>query len=95
MTVEETRPAPLIVRASTPSDMFRMVPEGLKFALPSSVVWGQQTKHFQMAAKRIMDVCIASAILVVLRFPDDRRHRGQAGLSGARLLPPHARWPQR
>ncbi|MEO7665456.1 MAG: hypothetical protein ABIU97_00305, partial [Dehalococcoidia bacterium] len=43
--------------------------DALQWNLPSTLVWGQQRKHFQMAAKRIIDVLVASILLVLLAIP--------------------------
>ena len=41
----------------------------LEWNLPGTLVWGQQTKHFQMTLKRIIDLVIASILLAFLAVP--------------------------
>jgi lipopolysaccharide/colanic/teichoic acid biosynthesis glycosyltransferase len=43
--------------------------ESLQWNLPGSLVWGQQKKHFQMAFKRVVDVAVASSLLLLLAVP--------------------------
>jgi lipopolysaccharide/colanic/teichoic acid biosynthesis glycosyltransferase len=43
--------------------------EELEWNLPGTLVWGQQAKHFQMAFKRIIDVLVASFLLVIMAVP--------------------------
>jgi lipopolysaccharide/colanic/teichoic acid biosynthesis glycosyltransferase len=47
----------------------KVLPDSLEWNLPGTLVWGQQTKHFQMAFKRILDVVISSALLALLVIP--------------------------
>jgi lipopolysaccharide/colanic/teichoic acid biosynthesis glycosyltransferase len=47
----------------------RVLTDSLEWNLPGTLVWGQQTKHFQMAFKRILDVVISSALLFLLAIP--------------------------
>jgi lipopolysaccharide/colanic/teichoic acid biosynthesis glycosyltransferase len=49
--------------------MLATVEEGLEWNLPSTLVWGQQRKHFQMTFKRILDVVIASILLALMAIP--------------------------
>jgi lipopolysaccharide/colanic/teichoic acid biosynthesis glycosyltransferase len=43
--------------------------DDLEWNLPGTLVWGQQTKHFQMAFKRIMDVAIAGFLVLLMAVP--------------------------
>jgi len=68
MTVEERSQVSLAVSGSQ-TDALRFLAEGMTASLPGTVVWGQQAKHFQMAAKRLIDLFVASAILLALAIP--------------------------
>jgi lipopolysaccharide/colanic/teichoic acid biosynthesis glycosyltransferase len=41
----------------------------LDWNLPGTLVWGQQTKHFQMAFKRLLDFSVAAIGLLLLAVP--------------------------
>jgi lipopolysaccharide/colanic/teichoic acid biosynthesis glycosyltransferase len=43
--------------------------DGMEWKLQSTLVWGQQAKHFQMAFKRIMDVVVAAFLLTIMAIP--------------------------
>jgi len=47
-------------------DAVPVADERLEWNLPGTLVWGQQTKHFQMTFKRIIDVVVASVLLFFL-----------------------------
>ncbi len=57
------------VRSSGQPGAVSPIAEALEWNLPGTLVWGQQTKHFQMAFKRIMDVIVASALLLFMAIP--------------------------
>jgi lipopolysaccharide/colanic/teichoic acid biosynthesis glycosyltransferase len=41
----------------------------LEWNLPGTLVWGQPTKHFQMALKRTLDVAVAGVLLILGAIP--------------------------
>jgi lipopolysaccharide/colanic/teichoic acid biosynthesis glycosyltransferase len=57
------------VTGSTRVAPVSVVHESLEWNLPGTLVWGQQTKHFQMAFKRIIDVTVASVLLLLMAVP--------------------------
>jgi lipopolysaccharide/colanic/teichoic acid biosynthesis glycosyltransferase len=67
--MDEPRNVMLSVRTSTPVDTVSLVDDRLEWDLPSTLLWGQQRKHFQMAAKRILDVVFSTVLLLFLAIP--------------------------
>jgi len=69
MTVDDPRNVLFSVRTSTSTDAVSVVEDRLEWNLPSTLIWGQQRKHFQMTIKRLLDVTIASFLLLLLAIP--------------------------
>ncbi len=57
------------VQGSIPIEAVDASGETLAWNLPASLVWGQQAKHFQMAFKRILDIALASVLLLIVAVP--------------------------
>lgn len=57
------------MQISSQHEALKSVPDSLEWNLPGTLVWGQQTKHFQMAFKRIIDVLLAASLLALLAVP--------------------------
>ncbi len=55
-TAPSSRQAPTVQKAVEFAD----------WTLPGAVTWGQQTKHFQMAFKRIVDLLVAGGVVLLL-----------------------------
>lgn len=67
--MEKTSQVSLSVQSAERIEAVRVLPDSLEWNLPGTLVWGQQTKHFQMAFKRILDVVLASALLALSVIP--------------------------
>ncbi len=57
------------VQDSAPVEVAGAFGKTPEWNVPASLVWGQQTKHFQMAFKRILDIAVASVLLLILAVP--------------------------
>lgn len=57
------------VRTAASVDVVSVVDDRLEWNLPSTLVWGQQRKHFQMTIKRLLDLAIGTVLLLLLAIP--------------------------
>ena len=67
--MEERRNVSFSVRTPSSVDLVHTIEGNLEWNLPGTLVWGQQTKHFQMTFKRILDVLLASILLTLMAIP--------------------------
>ncbi len=67
--MEERRNVSFSAQAPASVDLIAAAEDRLEWNLPGTLAWGQQTKHFQMTFKRIMDVVLASILLTLMAVP--------------------------
>lgn len=58
-----------IAFTTLPAEASQRIAESALWGLPAPITWGQQAKHFQMVGKRLLDLLVAAAILLVLAIP--------------------------
>lgn len=54
---------------SLPADLISFAGDAPVWGLPAPIAWGQQTHHFQMVLKRLLDLLIGAVALAVLAVP--------------------------